>query len=248
MRALSTLPLASLLVLCVSCQTATAAQGTPAPRVQAPLPLPPAERGLELRASAVRGDAGGASLQELLAELGAATGATFTATAPTRQALEQTASGLLGDARVPAESAWTFVEALLDLNGFALSPRTDGPTHLIAVVNLRQNDGLLPRYLSVPPERLDELDEHPAVLVRTLLHLEHTDVRQSANSLRGLLGGTGYAGMVPLGDANSLLVQGPAHQVAELARFLLESEAAAKQLWERRSQQPQQQEGETRER
>ena len=69
------------------------------------------------------------------------------------------------------------------------------------------------------PEDLDKFADQVATPITTVLHLD-IDARQLTNSLRSLMTDTNSQSAIPVGNTNSVILQGFASNVASLARIL----------------------------
>jgi hypothetical protein len=121
------------------------------------------------------------------------------------------------------------------LTGFA---RATGQTLVMTDATLlgvyhRSSNVRTAQRVEVPAERLHELADHPALLVRTSLDLAPLDVRQLATSLRGLLTDTNIQALVPAGQ-HSLILQGTGQHVLHLTGMLRSVQRAAQEEAERR--------------
>ena len=229
------LALASILPLTLACQTAHAAPSNGAPQAARAGLLPPARTAIELR---VDGEAS-SRLDQVLQQLSASTGVTFTASELVRQMLSQSSCGVLANVSVPPAQAWQRVESMLEQEGFHLGLLSADDPWLVAVYST-MNPGGRPGgqrvATTVTAARLEALAEHPALLVTTTLDLPHTDVRQLGNSLRGLTTDpTGQQNVVPVGNTNSVILTGTGRNVHQLAKLLLEVEAREAAAQERRA-------------
>jgi len=225
------LGLAALLPLCLACQSAFAASGGAAPTRGAEPLFPPATRAIEVRVTASATD----NLAYLVDELADATGVVFTATDQARNMLQQTATGLGADLTIAPSEAWSWIEGLLFHQGFLLSVTTSRPPHVLAVVPAMPVGGM-PRTRStlyLPASELASLEEHPALLVMTVLDLPHTDVRQLGNSLRALTNDpSGAQNVIPVGNTNSVILSGSGQNVLDLVRMLRLVDDKAREAFE----------------
>jgi hypothetical protein len=181
--------------------------------------FPPAQRDLTLRFTER-----GLALHDVVAELGAATGVHFVLTDDTNELLKASPSGLQRELQVPAASAWVVVEGLLARKGLLFVPSIHREPCLVTVTSA-QDPGrgfatdLKTHAVPVDAADLPSVAEHSAVLVTTVLDVEPMDARQLSTSLRQLMPDQTTMSILPLNEA-SLLVVGPAHTVAALARLL----------------------------
>ena len=168
----------------------------------------------------------GIDLEQLTKWCQIATGKNFTYDDGTSQTLASQKVRLFGTKRIPKEEFYSFYQILMFINGFILTKV--GPDHLAVVLvqpvtpqgggggrNLR-NEAV---YLL--PDELDQYADQVATQVITVMHLPHTDVRTLGNSLRSLSNdASGTQGVIPVGNTQSVILQGFASNVASLARIL----------------------------
>ena len=224
--------LAALLPICVACQTAFAASGGAPPEGSSAGLFPPATRSIEVKVAEPATN----SLAYLVDELADATGVVFTVTEQARTMLRQTSTGLGADLSIAPTEAWSWTEGLLFHQGFRLTIATSRPPYVLAVVPAVQTGGMpqVRSTLHVPVTELAALEEHPALLVVTVLDLPHTDVRQLGNSLRALMNDpTGAQNLVPVGNTNSVILSGAGQNVVDLVRILRFVDDAAREAYER---------------
>lgn len=223
------LAIALLLPLTLACRTAFAAAGGASPAAPTVGLLPAAKGPIDLPL----GEEGGPSLAEVLVQLSATTGVEFTASEQVHQMLRRASCGLLRDVSVPAEQAWKWTESMLEHEGFLLGLLTTEAPYLVAVYPALPTPGRANVRAStvIAESQLELLAEHPVMLVSMTLDLPHIDVRQLANSLRGLTTDpTGQQNVVPVGNSNSVILTGSGRSVFQLATLLREidtREAAA---------------------
>jgi general secretion pathway protein D len=154
-----------------------------------------------------------------------ATGINFTYDEPTATQLSQTRVRLFGEKRIPKEEFYSFYQIIMFINQFILTKV--GPDHLAVVLvqPLQPQGGARPNLrneaIYLLPEELEQYSDQVATQVITVMHLPHTDVRTLGNSLRGLTSdASGTQGVIPVGNTNSVILQGFASTVASLARIL----------------------------
>lgn len=224
------LTLLALTLACPSCQASAAslAASTGAgPTVSgrsAQDPLPRARQAVQVRV----GDSSNDSLAELVTALSSSTGVAFTMSDHVRSMLSQTRSGVTTNVEIPPDQLWPWVEGLLVHHGFALTARTTEAPFLLGVWQANGRDGA-PRYLRVEADQLASYAQHPALMIRTTLHLPHTDVRQLGNSLRAISADpSGSQMVVPVGNTSSIILSGTGSQVFELMAILQEVERVAR--------------------
>lgn len=228
------LALASIVPFTLACQSAYAASGGAHPKASSAGLLPPAKNTIEIQI----GESSQPTLSQVLQQLTASTGVSFTAVHSVRRELETIPCGLLASVTIPPAEAWLWVESLLQNEGFALGLlSTDAPC-LVAVYPLqpRAGEAWVRNYTTVASSEIESLAEHPALLVSTTLELPHTDVRQLGNSLRGLTTDpTGQQNVIPVGSTNSVILTGTGRQILQLVTMLKEVNAAEAKAIERRA-------------
>jgi hypothetical protein len=181
----------------VTPKAAAAPRSEPAPsaapvRRADPRPvLPPAKSGFTLKASAE----GKPTLEDLLAEMGTATGVHFLVHEQTRPLLRATQLHLPRDLVVPAQSAWQVAEVLLAQNDCLIFPMHRDKPWLVSVVALSASgSGNLKAYaVEIDAADLERYAEHSALLVMTVLDVDPLDARQIATSLRQAVSRSAHA-------------------------------------------------------
>ena len=233
MSPLRPLALALCLPLALACHTAFASSAGAPPTAPSAGLFPEAREALALRA----GDAETDNLAHLVDLLGQASGVSFTCTEHVRSALTATPTGLFSDVEVPASEAWVWVEGILAHQGYALGAISTRQPHLAGIYG-RPNIDHAPRaYMGIEPGQLPALREHPALLVKTTVDLEHVDARQLSNSMRVLVQDPGqFLNVVPAGTASSILVQGRARDVEQFVDSLRAVDAAEERVTEEQQQ------------
>ena len=160
------------------------------------------------------------------------TGINFTYDDATAADLKAKRVRLLGTKRIPKADFYNFYQILMFINQFILTKV--GPDHLAVVLVQQMTPTRQPQNqvrnesLYVLPEDLDKYADQVATQVITVLHLPHTEVRTLGNSLRQLFVGEQTQGLLPVGQTNSVILQGFASNIASLARILklVDQEAA----------------------
>ena len=165
---------------------------------------------------------GGPSMADVLRDFARVAGQNLSISPATRTALEATPAGLIAPAEVPAGRVYSFVEGLLVERGFIMSELHDEDPRLLGIYD-REELFSAPA-LWVPSEELERFRSHPALVVSTVLHLEALDVRQLGNSLRALT--ADGAGVVPIGNTNSVFMMGTGRNVADLALVMIATNEA----------------------
>jgi len=186
------------------------------------LPLPPAREGLSFPAGTSE-----VTLGFLLDELARVTGQELALSSADRQELAREQLTLARTDPVPAAEVYGFVESLLVPRGVVIAPLKGGERPVLAVIVPGMRGGLPPvAPLSISRGLFEQAAQHPALLIRALLVLEHTDTRQLQTQLRALMVDPhGLLNIVPAGE-RGLLLQGRASYIVALARQVLELDAA----------------------
>lgn len=142
-----------------------------------------------------------------------------------RMMLEGTASGLQSSVTVPPADVQAYVETLLVQNGFAVTLVRETEPRLLRIDSLRterrQHVGMA-RF--VPADRTDVMEEHPAMLVKTVLPLPNVHVKEVCKSMNALSWRGEEQRVMPAG-ADTVILVGFGPSVAadiELLRTLAE--------------------------
>jgi hypothetical protein len=193
-----------------------------APPGRAGLPLPPARAAL-----AFAPDAHEVTLEGLLTELAHLTGQELAMSGDTRRSLAKLRVTLERTDPVPAEEVYGFVESMLVREGCLIAALKGGSRPVLGVaLPGARGSGFPLEPLNLPLAQFDEAEQHPALVVRILLNLRHTDTRQLQTQLRQLLvDPTGSNNVVPAGE-RSLIMEGRAGYLVPLARQILEMDEA----------------------
>lgn len=145
-----------------------------------------------------------------------------------RNMLESTTVQMTGSITVPPERVQLVFETLLARHSFLLGVLVDESPRLLSLTSLqtsaRVNIRRYARY--VPPEHVQELRGHPAMLFTTVVHMPRSDVRQLANAMRTMITDANVQQMLPAGNTNSLVLTGPGDGVASLVEMLTMIDAA----------------------
>lgn len=149
----------------------------------------------------------------------------FTYEPATGTALQAIKLRLLGTKRVPIQDFYSFYQVMMFIHGFILTRVGPEPISVVLVQPVQPVAGkptnVRNEAVYVTPDELPGMASQVATQVVTVLHLPHTDVRQLGNSLRGLgADPTGQQSVIPVGNTNSVILNGFASNVASLARIL----------------------------
>ena len=131
---------------------------------------------------------------------------------------------------VPPEQVYAVVEAALVENDLALSiVREDSPRFiLVHEFPAPRHHGLRKqRPFLIPVSEIDMWADHPAYLVRTVVILEHMNVRYLTNALRATYWGGGITQVMAIGDSRGVLLQGSSRWVAMHVRIIQLTDEAA---------------------
>jgi hypothetical protein len=223
------------------CAVAPAAQMDLAPLAQDPLQFPSPKSSLRIAAATAEG---GPSLADLLRDFGQVSGLSLSASPEVSLALQHYPVGMLQAVEVPPAEVYSFVESLLVDRGIVLAVLHAGEPRMLGIYQPgRQPPTTIPS-VSVPSDQSDLCAAHPAIAVRTLLHLEWTDVRALANSMRAV--SAMGSNIVPIGNSNSVLVEGPGRWVADMAKVMKQANELEREAMERLKKQQEEQERERR--
>jgi general secretion pathway protein D len=160
----------------------------------------------------------------------------FTYEPQTGTALQAIHLRLIGPKRVPIKDFYSFYQVMMFIHGFILTRVGPDPISVVLVQPVQPVAGkptnVRNEAVYVTPEELPAMASQVATQVVTVLHLPHTDVRQLGNSLRGLgADPSGQQSVIPVGNTNSVILNGFASNVASLARILqLVDEESAKDI------------------
>lgn len=155
------------------------------------------------------------------------TGINFTYDDATGQSLKGQKVRMFGLKKVPKEDFYNFFQILMFINDFVCTEV--GPEHLRVVVVQPLSGGAGGRAGAskikeattyVLPEELPKFADQVATPITTVLTLNNMDVRQLTNSLRSLLTDSATQSAIPVGNTNSVILQGFANNVASLAQLL----------------------------
>jgi general secretion pathway protein D len=157
------------------------------------------------------------------------TGRNFTYSNETRTELANRKVRLFGTKRIPKSDFYAFFQIMMFINDFGCIEV--GPPHLAVIVvqNLsgaggrgNQASGMMQKPIYVQPEDLPLYEDQPAVLIRTLLHLPNTDVRQLSNNLQRLTTtGNPVESAIQAGQTNAIILTGFGSNIAAMAKLLV---------------------------
>lgn len=155
-----------------------------------------------------------------------ATGKNFVYDDQIQTLLKQQKVRMFGEKRIAKDEFFSFYQMLMFIYQFTLTKV--GPDHMAVylVQSLAQpnaqKQNLKNEAIYLTPDELDRYADQVATQVITVLHLPHVDVRTLGNSLRGITSDpSGGQGILPVGNTNSVILQGFASNVAAIARILL---------------------------
>lgn len=196
----------------VAAPVAATAQGDDAGSASssAGLLLPPAHAGIEVPGNR------DLTLADLSAAFAEATGLRVLVGSGTRQFLNDTPSGVLGGAQVPAEDVYSFVESVFRRQGLVME-RLGGDSLPIVALYAAQagRDGLPSSWSVVDPAQAASWRIHQVLLVQCAVDVAPLDAARVATTMRSLIRDTNTQNIVPLGGQASLLLRGTASEVAQ---------------------------------
>ena len=173
----------------------------------------------------VKGGAEGTNLGDVLGNLSRSTGLVVTASSAVSGMLAATGAGLMADAVIPAEEAYSFTESLLAANGFYISSIHGGQTPTIQIVDVRSTRDF--QFLAVAPAELDSFSAHPSLLVTVNIEMKTADTRQFANSMRQVLRNPASERIVAFGGSGALQLSGPTTLVKSMIALAQAADGAA---------------------
>lgn len=203
-----------LLALCVctfGCKSAADHAGTVSPTLQFPTPA----HGFTIPSAGPDGW----TMERLVLEYGRASDQRFLFDSNVLTALKEASVPINAELMLTSSNMHSVVETFMVEAGFSFTVLREDDPRLIGVGTRETASGVVPL---VQLAELDEWRAHPAYVVRTVLVLEFCDIEYVADSLKANLADLGQEQIIPLDSADSLLLQGPAPWVAELAGILLE--------------------------
>ena len=165
---------------------------------------------------------GGVDLETLTKLCQQATGINFMYDDTTAGELAKKKVRMFGSKEIPKADFYSFYQILMFINDFVCTQVGEGPLAVVVVRSITGSAGrptLKNDSIYVLPEDLEEFADQVATPITTVLHLD-IDARQLTNSLRSLMTDTNSQSAIPVGNTNSLIIQGYASQVVALVRFL----------------------------
>lgn len=172
----------------------------------------------------------GMTLEDFVKVCQDATGRNFTYSKETADPLRNNKVRMFGTKRIPKRDFYAFFQIMMFINDFACVEV--GPPHLSVIViqalsgapGRAQTGGvnILNKPIYVLPEDLGQYEDQPAVLIRTVVHLPNTDVRQLVNSLRTVqTQNQQFDSMINAGQSNAIILTGFGSNVAATVKLLL---------------------------
>jgi type II secretory pathway component GspD/PulD (secretin) len=175
------------------------------------------------------------SVMDMAMDYGRLTNQHFIIDDETRGYLESNNTGLGRSLVVPKADVQGVFEDVLEQNDFVLLVLRQREPRLLGIISLQtgSRNTLRSHALFVPGDELERWAQHKSILISTVIHLPHTDVRQLANSMRTMITDANTQQLLPAGNTNSLVLTGFASNVAALARMLkIVDEATATEIVE----------------
>ena len=176
----------------------------------------------------------GESFADLLRRFSALTEIGITARAETMAQLEATRLDLIGAVSVPPEEVYSFVESLLLQNDFVVTLLRESEPRLLAVHSVysssERNVGLKARLM--PIELVEALEDHPALMIRTVVDVSPADASLVARALLDSVRNQHGFWVWGTGSRASLVIAGPAgwvRETAALAKLVASNQAALDQ-------------------
>lgn len=144
----------------------------------------------------------------------------------TRAELRNITTGLSSTVKVPRAEVYSFVSALLHDSGFVMAETRSEAPRLMKVMSLNsQERGLVRNYArAIEADEIDKYVRHPAMLVETVISVEHTDARQLSNSMRMMIVDNNTQVLVPASE-HSLFLIGTGPEVADWMRLIRAADA-----------------------
>jgi hypothetical protein len=175
-----------------------------------------------LKLEVVGDDAQAPSLLAVMREYVTLTGQSLIADRETLGLLATTPTGLDRSLEVPAGDVQSFVETVLYQNQFVFELLRDAAPRVVVVrsLNTQARHTVRDRARFVPVEEIAQAQGHPAMIVSTVLFLEHLDVPQTSAALRSSIADPDTQQVLPMGPSHSMLITGFGPQVARTVTIL----------------------------
>ncbi len=157
----------------------------------------------------------GHSLAAVLAAFEAATGQKLVIVRETCSRLEVESTSLSGAISVPPDEVYLFVESLLFKHGYLTAKIKGGTVPMIAVHTSFGNEPLS-GWLDVDEESIASYDDHPALLVTTLLDVSPLDARALSSVIRSVLRANNRNSVIALSGSH-LMLAGTGRETARIA-------------------------------
>jgi len=175
------------------------------------------------------------SLLDMVTEYGRLTNQEILITKETMGYLRSEGTGLRRSMVIPKAEVQAVFEHVLKASDYVLFVLREEKPRLLSIVSLMSGarNTVRKSALFVPTEDLERWGAHVAVLITTVIHLPHTDVRQLSNAMRTMIPDANTQQMMPAGNTNSVVLTGFASNVVALAHMLRTiDEAAAAEVLE----------------
>lgn len=211
----------SVALLLVACVTAFRAASAQADLDRSVLGFPEPVAGLEIGCE--RDDGSRSTLLDLVRQYEQVTGQLFVLNGDVVELLEKVTLESRERVMVPPRRVHRAFESVLAEHDFALTIRNRAP-RILSVCPLRTAQRQVFRrhatFAFVPAEALGELEDHPALLARTVLRFPGVDVRKLSNRARTWVTDTHTAQVIPLGITDALYVAGLGARIGEFLALL----------------------------
>jgi len=175
------------------------------------------------------------SVWDMAMDYGRLTNQHFIIDDETKNYLQANRTGLGRSLVVPKGEVQAVLEHVLQQNDFVMLVLRQEEPRLLGIVSLQtgSRNNIRAHSMFVPGDELGKWTNHKSILITTVVHLPHTDVRQLSNSMRTMITDANTQQMLPAGNTNSMVLTGFASNVAALARMLkIVDEAAATEIEE----------------
>lgn len=139
----------------------------------------------------------------------------------TRTALHTIPTGLSRSVTVPAAEVYSYISALLYDSGFVVAETRRAEPRILSIYSLNSHErGLVfSRARTVAIDEVPKYERHPAMLVQTVIEVEHIDGRQLANSLRAIIVDNNVERIMAMDEKNLMLV-GTGPRVGDWIRLI----------------------------